>query len=120
MKALIGSDEHFVRSHWGYACLIKKNNGGIVLMRREPSQIKSFADYNQKPTVNEGWAAAKVFTEEWLHNIEQLKEEISEIKKYIQAFGYNGHGPIESEALIYQRILFRLQNILANLKKEMK
>ena len=66
----------------------------------------------------EAWSAARAFTENREREIAEVREEISEIEDDI--LSYISHDNADSFAVIYRRILARLQARLAELRRGMK
>ena len=64
------------------------------------------------------WSAARAFTEEREREIAEVEEEISEIEDDI--LSYSSHDNADSFAVIYRRILARLQARLAELRRGMQ
>ena len=106
------TDEEYVRARWERVIVCdgsyRHYAKGTILLNWANHQFYEFKDFS----------AARAFTENREREIAEVREEISEIEDDI--LSYSSHDNADSFAVIYRRILARLQARLAELRRGMK
>ena len=106
------TDEEYVRARWERVLVCdgsyRHYAKGTILLNWSNHQFYEFKDFS----------AARAFTENREREIAEVREEISEIEDDI--LSYSSHDNADSFAVIYRRILARLQARLAELRRGMK
>jgi hypothetical protein len=103
------TDEEYVRARWEHV-----RTGAAALHLSDYSAPLVITHAGEFPN----WSAARAFTEQREREIAEVREEISEIEDDI--LSYSSHDNADSFAVIYRRILARLQARLAELRRGMK
>ena len=114
------TDEEYVRARWenvkcvdfyaGKNCAVQA--WYVSLNARWSGRVGGTADDPEM------WKEARAFTEQREREIAEVREEISEIEDDV--LSYSAHDNADSFAVIYRRILARLQTVLAELRRGMK
>ena len=104
------TDEEYVRARW--------EDSVAFTMGPNPWTLRLPCGKYFDGTIDECWSGARAFTEQREREIAEVREEISEIEDDI--LSYSSHDNADSFAVIYRRILARLQARLAELRRGMK
>ena len=112
----MNADEEYLRDRWERIAL----EWGTLERKRYVcvSAGGMFIPLQGFKTEAEAWSAARAFTEQREREIAEVREEISEIEDDI--LSYSSHDNADSFAVIYRRILARLQARLAELRRGMQ